>query len=579
MKSKLFVGTCLLAVGMSACENAPEPAQTADGGGAPSSGSTQVETSGATSHRETDTISSSGTSASLESDSGSSGGEVNADGGQVNADGGVESASTSDGVVTSTESQTTNTSDSVSSVDVNDSGPATGADASGYDASLGDGSDGSLQDAGSSVNTSEPETTTNVASASSDVIIDGGENDAGAADAGNDSATDAGNDSATDAGNDSATDAGNDSASDAGNDSGTDGTSSDTSSGDSTTELNLDGRSLFEEETFGGNGRTCLTCHTAATGTISPAEIQTLFNTDPTGPMFRPIDSDDGASDAYSILLDRATFRVEIPLPPGVTLVSDPTATSIVLRRSVPTTINTPALDPTLMWDGRASSLEEQALGAITGHAQSPLIPTQQQLDAIVEFEHGEAFFSSQLMRDYADGGAAPQWPLGVTAEEQRGRRWFAEDPVNARRFNICGQCHGGPMTNETQQNSGLPVGEHFQTANVSEFNTKGNPVYQFQFQSATNPGQTVIVTTPDPGLALTTGDVRDVNFFKIPPLWGINKTAPYFHDNSAATLEELMEHYEDHLATFLPRGVDYPRPHVPTAQDKADIIAYMKLL
>ena len=136
-------------------------------------------------------------------------------------------------------------------------------------------------------------------------------------------------------------------------------------------------------------------------------------------------------------------------------------------------------------------------------------------------------------------------------------------------------------MANETQSNSGLPVGKHFQTANVSEFNTKGNPTFQFTFRSptASNPNRTVTVVTPDPGRALVTGDVRDLNFFKIPTLWGVQKTAPYFHDNSAATLEELMDHYERHLATFLLRNRSYPTPHVPTAQDKADIIAYLKLL
>src|SRR5690606_32726201 len=182
--------------------------------------------------------------------------------------------------------------------------------------------------------------------------------------------------------------------------------------------------------------------------------------------------------------------------------------------------------DPTLMWDGRAVDLADQATGAITGHAESPLLPTAEQLALIAEFEQTNAFFSSDTLWNYYNGGAAPQWPPGNTAEEQRGRRWFAEDRVNAPRFNICGQCHGGPMTNETQQNSGLPVGEHFQTANVSEFNTIGNPTYRFRFPDPNNPGQTVEVTTPDPGLALTTGDVRDVNFFKIPTLWGVSKTA-----------------------------------------------------
>ena len=340
----------------------------------------------------------------------------------------------------------------------------------------------------------------------------------------------------------------------------------------------LDPEYLFTTETFGGNGRTCTTCHTAETGTISPAQVQALYVSDPTNPLFRSVDSDDGASENYAALRERATFRATIALPPGVVLTTDPTATSITLRRSVPTTINSPALDPTIMWDGRAPSLTAQALDAIRGHAQATVTPTAAQLDLIAQFEQGPDFFSSDLLRDYDAGGAAPTWPPGVTDAEQRGRRWFAQDAA-APRFNICGQCHGGPMANETQSNSGLPVGKHFQTVNVSEFNTKGNPTFTFTFPDPKDASKTVTVTTPDPGRALITGDFRDLNFFKIPTLWGVKNTAPYFHDNSAATLEELMDHYERHLATFLRRNVSYPTPHVPTADDKADIIAYLKLL
>ena len=340
----------------------------------------------------------------------------------------------------------------------------------------------------------------------------------------------------------------------------------------------LDPEYLFTTETFGGNGRTCTTCHSAATGTISPDEVEALYSADPSDPLFRPLDSDDGVGSDYTQLREHATFRVSINLPAGVTLTSDPTATSVVLRRSVPSTINTPALDSVLMWDGREPTLTDQALSAVLGHSQGTVVPTSTQLGLIAQFEQGTDFFSSDLLRQYDQGGPAPTWPAGNTAEEQRGRRWFAQDSA-APRFNICGQCHGGPMTNTTQSNSGLPVGQRFQTVNVSEFNHLNNPTYQFRFPDPKNAGKTVTVTTPDPGRALITGDVRDLNFFKIPSLWGVKNTAPYFHDSSAATLEELVDHYEQHLGTFLPKNGTYPSPHVPTTQDKADIVAYLKLL
>ena len=60
-------------------------------------------------------------------------------------------------------------------------------------------------------------------------------------------------------------------------------------------------------------------------------------------------------------------------------------------------------------------------------------------------------------------------------------------------------------------------------------------------------------------------------NLFKTPSLWGIRRTAPYFHDNSSKTLEEVAEQY-----TFMfmrEAGIRL------TPQDEADIVAFLKLL
>ena len=47
---------------------------------------------------------------------------------------------------------------------------------------------------------------------------------------------------------------------------------------------------------------------------------------------------------------------MKIPLPANVTLKADPAARFVTLERGIPTTLNTPALDPVLMLDGRAVS-------------------------------------------------------------------------------------------------------------------------------------------------------------------------------------------------------------------------------
>ena len=63
-------------------------------------------------------------------------------------------------------------------------------------------------------------------------------------------------------------------------------------------------------------------------------------------------------------------------------------------------------------------------------------------------------------------------------------------------------------------------------------------------------------------------------NFFKILPLWGVKDTAPYFHDNSAKTLEDVAEHYAFFFLTS-PSTTGF----VFTQQDQADMVAFLKLL
>jgi cytochrome c peroxidase len=81
----------------------------------------------------------------------------------------------------------------------------------------------------------------------------------------------------------------------------------------------------------------------------------------------------------------------------------------------------------------------------------------------------------------------------------------------------------------------------------------------------------------------LITGDGSDafqsLNAFKIPTLWGVNKTAPYFHDNSAKTLEDVLRHYALFFAIVTDPAFDGDPPVILTEQDQADIIAFLKLL
>jgi cytochrome c peroxidase len=58
-----------------------------------------------------------------------------------------------------------------------------------------------------------------------------------------------------------------------------------------------------------------------------------------------------------------------------------------------------------------------------------------------------------------------------------------------------------------------------------------------------------------------------------ISPLRGVRHTAPYFHDNSAKTLEDVAAHYT-RFFNFVTGGFIALTP-----QDGADMVAFMKLL
>src|SRR5262249_50215943 len=124
-----------------------------------------------------------------------------------------------------------------------------------------------------------------------------------------------------------------------------------------------------------------------------------------------------------------------------------------------------------------------------------------------------------------------------------------------------CAQCHGGPGQSTTFR----PVVFRFHDINTqcprpvdtvtpARFSYKPCPerlarnarTYEITLANGTTQRR----TGSAPGRALLTGFVGgppptdDWNKFDVPGLRGIRATAPYFHNNSADTLEEVVDHY-----------------------------------
>jgi cytochrome c peroxidase len=357
------------------------------------------------------------------------------------------------------------------------------------------------------------------------------------------------------------------------------------------------GREIFKHGIPGqpGNGRVCSTCHVQndAFG-LTPAHVQKQWENlqkrrqeDPNAddPLFRSIDANDGAED-FTNLRNHALVRVVLKLPTdanGNKLIwpaDDPDATEVSVWRATPS-IHNVAFTAPYQQDGRFPDLQTQANGAFIDHSQitTPIAPGI--LNDLAAFQKTQ--FSSPRARAVADalaaGQPAPSTDPPLTALEQEGKSHFNRH---------CVQCHGGPTTTEIDpimppvafdvfvSKPPPPFGEglHWLPAPV--------PPRLWKVRVQTPEGE-IIAERPstDPGRALQTGSMDHFNHFQIMPILGMSKTGPWFHDNSATTLEEVVRHYQSGAAAIrrvVPEGVPAPvRPDEILDSEIPALVAYLK--
>jgi cytochrome c peroxidase len=237
------------------------------------------------------------------------------------------------------------------------------------------------------------------------------------------------------------------------------------------------------------------------------------------------------------------------------------------------------AITAPYQYDGRFASLQDQAFGALVTHAEIQHNPDPSFLNDVAAFQKNQ--FSSESVRllaaALASGGPLPPTDPPLNDLERQGKALFEHH---------CAACHGGPT--QTVPLAVLPPAIH--NIHVS----KPLPDFMADLPFAPSPleprswafrvpGQDdpVVLESTDPGQALLTGSLDDLNNFDINSLYGISRTAPYFHDNSAATLEDVMRHYQlefEGVRRVIPDFLPWPlRPDPITDDQFAPLIAYLK--
>jgi len=236
-------------------------------------------------------------------------------------------------------------------------------------------------------------------------------------------------------------------------------------------------------------------------------------------------------------------------------------------------------------WDGRAATLEEQAVGPIAnpsemGNTHEAVVQTLTDIDgyrlqfekifgqltidevgqALASFERaivtGPSPYDYQKALD-AFGDADPQelqeddpelYELYVRTKANAGQHSMSEGALRGMRLffsdkSSCSACHvGANLTDEKYYNLGIGMDAE----------------------------------EPDLGRFVVTGDEKDRGAFKTPTIRNVFETAPYMHDGSVNSLDEVVEWYD--------KG-GHPNPQLNqrikklnlTPTEKSDLVDFMK--
>lgn len=310
--------------------------------------------------------------------------------------------------------------------------------------------------------------------------------------------------------------------------------------------------------------------------------------------------------EAYGLLLERGVIRIRLAVPrtefeviqvddpPGFKtfepfVPGNPNATPPIpdqgpflslFRRPLPTTnlrfVNV------VNWDGRnaprqlsapvpaiPTGLKNQANGATVNHAQSTVALSDDLRTRIADFE--VRLFTAQTVHWQAgplDAAGALGGPAKLAAgilEDRDGFHLFdawtglpgAQGEIadgqrifNGKRFTInlpdgrgrvrgsCATCHNNPNVG----NSRSTDPSLFYDVGISAAKRRSSDVPLITLRRITT-GETL--KTTDPGRGLISGRWTDLNRFKAPSLRGLASHPPYFHDGSASTIADVVDHYE----------------------------------
>lgn len=277
------------------------------------------------------------------------------------------------------------------------------------------------------------------------------------------------------------------------------------------------------------------------------------------------------------------------------------------------------------------ADLAQQAMDATLGHAQAANAPTGAQVAEIVNFEMANFTAQTvdetagDLQSSGAQGGpkalagqnffvgindplggnptgaafnpvtftifdrwaksevnASPNSQEAARAAVVRGQALFNSFPITisgvsglndlpgvpASFTGSCTTCHDAPNVGDHSVPLAINIGVTEYPA-MPALDITGLPVYTITCSAGakTPIGHGSTIQTTDPARALITGKCADIGKTKGPILRGLASRAPYFHNGSAATLNDVINFYEQRFNLNLTEG------------QKSDLVAFLRSL
>jgi len=225
------------------------------------------------------------------------------------------------------------------------------------------------------------------------------------------------------------------------------------------------------------------------------------------------------------------------------------------LGRRSPSIINA-AYGQIFMWDGRAASLEEQALGPIKTDVEMNM-----PIDKLMERLTGIPGYAPMFEAAFPKQGIKPESVAKAIAT-------FERTVVSARApFDTWIEGNDKAISEDAKRGFAL-------------FNTKADCARCHSGWNFTDDSfHDIGLASDDPGRGKFLPSIAKMQHaFKTPGLREITRRGPYMHDGSIATLEAVVDHY-DKGGMERPSRSDLVKPLGLSQQEKKDLVAFMQTL